>query len=75
MVSEITTGDHSEGADGRQSARFGAAQSVFMMAVADDFALLPARQVQVSCKRLAWIERAIMGIAFSIEPTRIVTRI
>ena len=48
VVPEITTGDHSKGADGRERARFGAAQGVFAIAVVNDLALRSARQAHVS---------------------------
>src|SRR3954464_15185769 len=44
-----------------------------MIAIAHDLPLRSARQVQVSCKRLARIERAVPRVAFSIKPTCIVT--
>ena len=46
VVSEITTGDHSECTDGRQRAHLRAAQRVFAIAVANDLAIEPARQVE-----------------------------
>ena len=48
VVSEITTGDHSERTNGRERARFGAAQGVFAIAVANELALWSARQVNMS---------------------------
>src|SRR5262249_25495517 len=39
VVAEITTGDHSEGTDGRQRPRFRAAERVLAIPVANDLAL------------------------------------
>jgi hypothetical protein len=44
VVAEITTGDHSECADGRKRSRFGAAQGVLAIAVVNELAVSPARK-------------------------------
>ena len=48
VVAEITTGDHSERTNGRERSRFGAAQGVLAITVANELALWPARQVNVA---------------------------
>ena len=47
-VSEISTGDHSEGADGRERARLRATQGVFAITIANEFALETTWQIQVT---------------------------
>ena len=53
VVAEITTGDHSKRADGRERPRFRAAQRVLAIAVANDLALESARQIEVAREGLA----------------------
>ena len=43
VVSKITTGDHSESADGCEGARLRAAQGVFAITIANDLALVSTR--------------------------------
>ena len=50
VVAEITTGDHSECADGRERPGFGAAQGVFAIAVVHELALWSARQVNMGAE-------------------------
>src|SRR5262245_56346278 len=52
MVAEVTTGDHSKGADGRERLRFRATERVLAIPVANDLALQSARQIQVARKGL-----------------------
>jgi hypothetical protein len=73
MVAEITTGDHPEGADGRQRTRFGASQRVLAVAVAHEFALLATRQVEVARERLAWVQGTCTRLTVALRPSRIVT--
>jgi hypothetical protein len=61
VVSEITTGDHSECTDGRERPRFGTAQGVLAIAVMNQFALWSTWQVNVAGE---WIRD--LAIAFSI---------
>jgi hypothetical protein len=61
VVSEITTGDHSECTDGRERPRFGTAQDVLAIAVMNQFALWSTWQVNVAGE---WIRD--LAIAFSI---------
>src|SRR6266511_1519719 len=75
MVSEITTGDHSEGADGRQRPRLRAAQRVFAIAVAHEFPFESARQVEITRKRLPGIEGAISRLTVALGPARVLARI
>jgi hypothetical protein len=42
VVAEITTGDHSECANGRERSRFGAAQCVLAISIVNQFALASA---------------------------------
>jgi hypothetical protein len=63
VVSQITTGDHSECANGRERSRFGAAQGVFAIAVANQLALRSAGQVHVACERVPSLP-----IAFTMAP-------
>src|SRR5258708_38704215 len=72
VISEITTGDHSNRTDGRQRARLRAAQRVLAIAVAHHLSLQPARQVEIARERLARIERALRRLALAFRPTCIV---
>jgi hypothetical protein len=74
-ITEITTGDHSKRADGRERARLGTAQCVFTIAVPYDFAVQPARQIEITRERLARIEGAIRRLAVAIRPARLVAGI
>ena len=74
VVSEITTGDHSECANGRQRARLGAAQGVFAIAVANALALWSARQVDVTGERIRDLAIALSIVAISVGPAGIVSR-
>jgi hypothetical protein len=47
VVSEITTGDYSECTDGRERPRLRAAQRVLAIAVANDLAIEPTRQIEI----------------------------
>src|SRR5690242_6376890 len=44
VVADVTTGDHTKGADGRQSARLRAAQGVVTIAMVDELPVPPSRQ-------------------------------
>jgi hypothetical protein len=72
MVAEITTGDHSKRADRRERTRFRAAECVLAITFADDFALEPTRQIQISYKWLARIGRSIAWVKIALRPTRVV---
>jgi len=53
LIPEITTGDHSEGADGRDRTRLRAAQGVLAITIANDFAIEATGQIQAAGERLA----------------------
>jgi hypothetical protein len=58
-VAEITTGDHPKRADGRQRARFRAAQRVLAIPVANDLPLESAGQTQVAREGLTRVAAAV----------------
>jgi hypothetical protein len=68
VVAQITTGDHSERADGRERSWFRAAQRVLAIAVADDLALVSTRQVQIARGRVT-------RIAVALRTARAVARV
>jgi hypothetical protein len=70
VVSEITTGDHSECTNGRERPGFGAAQGVLAIAVVNELALWSARQVNMSAECIRGL-----AIAVSVGPARIVVAI
>jgi hypothetical protein len=74
VVSEITTGDHSKGANGRERAGLRAAQGVLAIAVAHDLAFQSARQVEVTREHFTRVEAALViaPIAVTFQPSRIV---
>ena len=55
VISEITAGDHSKRADGRQRPRFRTASGVLAIAVAHDLALQSTWQFEIAGQRLARI--------------------
>ncbi len=65
VVAEITTGDHSERANGRERSRFGAAQRVLALAVMNQFAIWSTWQVNVAgeCIRDFAITFSIVAVA------------
>src|SRR5262249_3825412 len=76
-VAQVTTGDHSERADGRQRARFRTAQRVFAIAIPHDLALETARQVEPPREHVARIQGSfpavtIAAITLALRPSRIV---
>jgi hypothetical protein len=73
MISEITTGDHSKRADGRKRACLRTAQRVLVIAVAHEFPIDSARQVEVTRERLTRIKCAVRPPA--IWPARLISRI
>ena len=75
VVSEITTGDHSERTNGRERPGFGAAQGVFAIAVVHELALASARQVNMSAERIRDIAIAFSIVAISVGPAGIVIAI
>jgi hypothetical protein len=75
VVSEITTGDHSECTNGRERPRFGAAQRVFAIAVVNELALWSARQVNMSAEGIPDLAIAFSIVAISVRPAGIVIAI
>jgi hypothetical protein len=75
VVAEITTGDHSKCTHGRERSRFGAAQGVLGIAVVNELALAPARQVNVSVECVSGLWIAFSIVAISVGPAGIVIAI
>jgi hypothetical protein len=75
VVSEITTGDHSESAHGRECARFGAAEGVLVIAVPHQLALKAARQVDVPAERVANLAITFTNITVALGPAGIVVAV
>jgi hypothetical protein len=75
MIAEVTTGDHSKRAEGRQRTRLRAAQCVLTLALAHDLSLNAARQVEVARERPTRIERAVRRLAIPFRPTYLIARI
>jgi hypothetical protein len=75
VVTEITTGDHSECADGRERSRLGAAQGVVAIAVVNQLALWSARQVNMSAECIRDLAIAFSSVAISVGPAGIVIAI
>jgi hypothetical protein len=71
VVSEITTGDHSECTDGRERPGFGAAQGVFAIAIVNDLALASAWQVDVARERVPDVGIAFARVAVAVGPAGI----
>jgi hypothetical protein len=71
VVSEITTGDHSECTNGRECPGFGAAQGVFAIAVVNELALWSASQVNMSAECIRDLAIAFSIVAISVSPARI----
>jgi hypothetical protein len=72
VVAEITTGDHSERANGRERARFRAAQCVLAVSIVDQLAIASARQVNVACERIPDLGIAFARVAVAVGPVGIV---
>jgi hypothetical protein len=75
VVSEITTGDHSECTNGRERPGFRAAQGVVAIAVVNELALWSARQVNMSAECIRGLAIAFSIVAVSVGPARIVVAI
>ena len=75
VVSEITTGDHSECTNGRERPRLGAAQGVLAIAVVNQLALWSARQVNVASECIRDFAIAFSIVAISVGPAGIVVAI
>jgi hypothetical protein len=72
MVPKITTGDHSECANGRERPGFGAAQRVLAIAVVHRLALWSPRQVNMSAECIRDLAIAFSIVAISVGPSGIV---
>jgi hypothetical protein len=72
VVSEITTGDHSEGTNGRERPGLGPAQGVFAIAVVHELALWSARQVNMSAECIRDFAIAFSIVTVAIGPSGIV---
>jgi hypothetical protein len=75
VVSEITTGDHSERANGRERSRFGAAQRVLAISIVNQLAIASARQVNMSAECIRGLAIAFSIVAISVGPWPIVVAI
>jgi hypothetical protein len=75
VVSEITTGDHSEGTNGRERPGLGAAQGVLAIAVVNELALRPARQMNMAAECIRNLAIAFSILAISVGPAGIVIAI
>jgi hypothetical protein len=75
VVSEITTGDHSECTDGRERPRFGTAQGVLAIAVVHELALWSVRQVNMSTECIRDLAIAFSIVAIPVGPAGIVIAI
>lgn len=74
VVAEITTGDDSKRADSGQP-RFGPAQGVLAVAIADDLPLQTAWQVNVPYERITWVSGPFTLITVAVRPTCVITAI
>jgi hypothetical protein len=72
VVSEITTGDHSECTDGRERPGFRAAQRVFAIAVVNELTLWSARQVNMSAECIRDLAITFSIVAISVRQAGIV---
>ncbi len=75
VVSEITTGDHSERTNGRERPGFGAAQGVFVSAVLNELALWSARQVNVAGEWSRDLAIALSIVAVAVGPAGVAIKV
>jgi hypothetical protein len=73
VVSEVTTGDHSEGSDGGQVARLGATQGVDAVAVSNTLALGTAREIDMSRELVVSFAGTLRSLAIPLRPSRVLT--
>jgi hypothetical protein len=71
VVAEITTGDHSERANGRERSGFGAAKRVLAIAVMNQFAFWSTWQVNVTGECIRDLAIALSIVALSVGPAGI----
>jgi len=69
-VSEISTGDHSEGADGRERAALGSAERVLAISIVHNVSVVTAGQVEMAREHIARIQLA--WFVISVWPTRVI---
>jgi methyl coenzyme M reductase alpha subunit len=67
VAAKVAAGDYSEGTDGRQRTRFGAAQRALTVAHANDLALGSARQADVPAERVRSAALAVLGTALPLR--------
>jgi hypothetical protein len=72
VVAEITTGDHTECANGRERSRLGAAQRVLAISIVHQFAVASAWQANVARERVPDLGIAVPRVAVAVGPPRIV---
>jgi hypothetical protein len=72
VISDITTGDHPERANGRQRARFRAAQPVRAVAIAHNLSLQSAREIDLTREYIPDIDLALASIPIALVASRIV---
>jgi hypothetical protein len=75
VVSEVTTGDHSECANNRQGARLGAAQRVLAIAVVSELPVSPARQMDVAAEGIPRLAIALSSVPIAVGPAGIVVAV
>jgi hypothetical protein len=75
VVAEITTGDHSERANGCERPRFGAAQRVLAISIVNELALWSARQVNMSAECIRDLAIAFSIVSISASPAAIVVAV
>jgi hypothetical protein len=72
-VAEVAGGHDTKRADSSQRPALRAAERVFAVTrIADDFTVVPARQIQTASEHLAWVTISVTRVALSVGPARIV---
>jgi hypothetical protein len=71
VVAEVTTGDHSERANGRQRSRFGATQRVLAISIVHQLAIASAWQAKVARERVPDLAIAFACVPVAVGPTGI----
>ena|SRR5881396_677993 len=75
MVPQVATRDDPKRADDGKCPRFGTAQGVLAITIANDFPFASARQIHVARERVSRVGVALTAVAFVFRPTGIVTAI
>ncbi|MGH9199687.1 MAG: hypothetical protein ACRD2A_00435, partial [Vicinamibacterales bacterium] len=68
----VTTGDDPERTDRRERARLGAAQHVHPIAVADNYPLPAAREIEIAHEHLTRVEVALASITVTLRRARVI---